>query len=411
MSNIAEKIKPLKKGAVVYPRAYHIDSENPDNSFIEGVTQGGQSIIAYLKVDDEHKASNASDGEGRTIPSIKDLSSKNPAAPRRCEASKDNGPDNPTKGVLLVEQIQKVTDSRAESHPGKFVCESKWISILQQSDYMPAKMTKGHIEISFHRGLDSDQKKQKAEYLSLKQKLDDPNEDKLTIKQKMQSIQRDMILSRKMFLALVDIKSDDMVSIPLYDESAANPRNRVSMLKNELEKMVVPLTEQGMYGGAILRLRNGLSVSPLYTASFAMQFDFVNKKVMPFEEVFNNFQRFEGKKLVETIMKVSPNMKLTLDIIPCQRINFGKKSNDPYKKDIMRLESSKTLKTYVDETAREHIGVIDLEPNDYMASFMASRTAIASEENCIISRAHSFTGPMVKSVLIAPDLRKYEFTS
>lgn len=411
MTISSDKIKPLKKGAVVYPRSYHIDNDNPDNSYIEGVTQGGQDIVAYLRVSDEHKAAQAGDSEGRTLPSIKDLSSKNPAAPRRCEASPDNGAENASKGVVLVEQIKRLEGVEAEAHPGKFVCESKWISILQQSDFMPAKMTKGYVEISFHRGLDSDQKKQKAEYVSLKRRLNDPNENILQVKQDMQTIQRDLIQSRKMFLALVDIQIENTLSIDISDLEGVSAHDRIDRLKSKIKELVEPLTNTGMYGGAILRLRDGDMVSPLYTSTFAMQFDYKNKAVMPFEDAFSNWQKFDGQKLSGAFAKASPKMSLTLDIIPCQRINFGKKSNDPYKEDILRLESSKTLKTYVEEGARNDIGVIDLTPNDYMASFMASRTALASEENCIISRSHSFTGPMVKAVLFGPEMTQYKFSN
>lgn len=410
MTEQADKIKPLKKGAVVYPQAYHVDKENPDNSYLEGVTQGGQPIVAYLRVSDEHKERQSGDSQGRTLPSIKDLSSMNPAAPRRCEASSDNGPDNATKGVLLVEQISRMEGPQADAHPGKFVCESKWISILQQSSYMPAKMTKGYVEISFHRGLDSEQKKQKAKYLSLRQRLTNPSESILQLKEEMQAIQRELIQSRKLFLSVVDMQVENLHSINVSELEGVAPQDRGSMLRSKLEELLEPLTHTGMYGGAILRLRDGGMVSPLYTSTIAMQYDFKNGKVLPFSDVYANWLKFDGQKLSGAFMKASPRMNLTLDIIPCQRINFGPKSNDPYKADILRLESSKTLKTYIDEEARADIGVIDLTPNDYLASFMASRSALAGDGNCIISRAHSYTGPMVKAVLFGPDMTQYKMS-
>lgn len=411
MTEQDNKIKPLKKGAVVYPKAYHVDPDNPDNSYVEGVTQGNQPIVAYIRVGAEHKERQDSDSKGRTLPSVKDLASKNPAAPRRCEAHANNGPDDPSRGILLIEQISKLEGEEASKHPGKFVCEAKWASILQQNDYMPAYTGQGYIEVSFRRGLDAEQKKLKAEFLGLKRRLENPSENKLDLKEQMQAIQSEMIQARQMFLTVVDMKIDEMVSVELSKLENLGPTDRLSALERRLKEMTEPMTNTGMYGGALLRLRNGDTVSPLYTSSFAMQYDFKNRKVVPFEDTFANWRKFDGQKLCGAFMKASPSMNLTLDIIPCQRINFGPKSLDPYKADILRGEASKTLKTYVDEDARDHVGVIDLTPNDYLASFMACRTALASEENRIISRAHSYTAPMVKAVLYGQDLTRYRMSS
>lgn len=414
MSNQLEAIKPLKKGAVVYPRAYHYDSENPLNSYIEGVTQGGQEIVAYLRVGEEHKERQGSDGNGKTIPSIKDLNAKNPTAPRRCEASADNGPDKPEKGILLVEQISKLEGDEAARHPGKFVCEAKWVSILQQSSFLPAKMTKGYVEIAFHPKLSPDQLRMKAQFVSLKNQLQTPNVDALSIKEEMQNIQREMIESRRMFLTLVDMDIEGTSSFDLSQMGSGDSPARIEQLKGCLKESLELRTESGMYGGAILRLRTSDTVSPIYTSMIAMRFDYKAQKknaIVPFEEVFQSWCKFDGSKLLSVFSKASENSGLILDVIPTQRTNIGWKSLDVYQKDILRLESSKTLKTYVDDDARMDVGVLDLTVNDYLVSFMANRTAITEEENILISRTHSYTAPMVKAPLFAVNMQKYKMSN
>lgn len=414
MSDQLEPIKPLKKGAVVYPRSYHYDSENPLNSYIEGVTQGGQEIVAYLRVGEEHKERQGSDGNGKTVPSIKDLNAKNPTAPRRCEASSDNGPDKPEKGILLVEQINKLEGEEAQRHPGKFVCEAKWVSILQQSSYLPAKMTKGYVEIAFHPKLSPDQMRLKAQFIALKNKLEGQNADALSIKEEMQVIQREMIESRRMFLTLVDMDIENTMTYSLAEMDSVPPQNRIATVKDALKEALESRTESGMYGGAILRLRTTDTVSPLYTSAIAMRFDYKAEKknaIVPFEDIFQTWSRFDGSKLLSVFSKASANSGLILDIIPVQRSNIGWKSLDLYQKDILRLESSKTLKTYVDDSARMDVGVLDLTVNDYLVSFMANRTAITEEENILISRTHSYTAPMVKAALFANNMTKYKMSN
>lgn len=414
MSDQLEAIKPLKKGAVVYPRSYHYDSDNPLNSYIEGVTQGGQEIVAYLRVGEEHKERQGSDGNGKTVPSIKDLNAKNPTAPRRCEADKDNGPDNPTKGILLVEQITKLEGEEVQRHPGKFVCEAKWVSILQQSSYLPAKMTKGYVEIAFHPKLSPDQQRMKAQFLALKNKLQSNDSNALSIKEEMQQIQSEMIESRRMFLTLVDMDIEKTVSYPLVDMDGVPGPDRIQTLKESLQGMLEERTTSGMYGGAILRLRTSDTVSPLYTSMIAMRFDYKASKknaIVPFDEIFQSWCRFDGSKLISVFSKATANSGLILDVIPVQRSNIGWKSLDLYQKDILRLESSKTLKTYVDDNARMDVGVLDLTVNDYLVSFMANRTAITEEENILISRTHSYTAPMVKAAIFADDMKKYKMSS
>lgn len=409
---------PLNK--IFYPREYVIDEANLENSYVRGVTFLGNEAVVYLRLKDSDRMA-ISEDNAKTEPSILDFAETRPNATRKCLASADNSPENPC-GVLMIEQVQLMSEPPANHPEGVMIASAHWMSILQEQNYNHASVGMGYVEVAFSPRMDPELRKKIGRYHALHQKFLNPPEDEhvLDLEQQLETLQKEIIGDRKMFLTGVNMKPEQTISINLGNELGVNAKERLEKFKDLLRGPLESMTEKGRYGGAIVRLRRGNDVSGNVFDVINMRYDGQTKGVKPFDEVMTEFAKFGNRDLVKAIStNKSPDTKpvspITLDIIPCQRTNLGQKSYPRIVNDILKLGSSKLLKTYVDENSHRLVGIEDLNKKGaYIANVLCTRNAEAvkvGRGNVLASSFHSASGPLCNSLLLNQENKQLNLTA
>lgn len=416
MSTPGQKLQIKPNGLVLYPREYVIDEASPTNSFVRGVTQNGRPVVIYLRPTES--AIEAVKGkDGATLPSLEEFAETRPTSTRRCVASQDNSSESPM-GVLLAEQVKALKGSEADMHEaGTFVGVAQWMSMLQQQDYCPTTIGPGYVEVSFSPP-DQETKRLIARYHSLNaQRLAAPTGDSaLDIEQNLDELQRDIINARKVFFSAVTLKPEEIVSADLGESFGLDSNERVRSFTEMLRGPLESYTENGRYGGALVRVRIGDQVSSRLYGCIEMRYDGSSGGVLPFDERVQRFLKaYENRDLLKSIRKPSRRPEpMVLEVIPMMRTNMGPRSVDRYKKDLLRLADSKIAKTYIDSECHRLIGVEDIaSKGGYIYSLMAIRNAEATRNgkgNVLVSAFHSYTAPITNALLINPDNYRYEFS-
>lgn len=367
-------------GFVFFPRSYSIDQDQPSNSSASGVDIKGKKCTVYLRINDEALAASRS-GAGKTVPDLARFSETHRKANNPCRSSPENCFES-QEGVLLIEQAQ-VENKESRVYSGS------WASVLREGSEGPKpEIGIGYMEIG--RGkLTATVNQLMAEYIF---EMKTSNNDRgLRAQEKILKIRAEIARQHKSWYIGVLVQYEQ---IRTY-HTVSNDEFR-SIVSDILKRN----TAKGMYGGALLRVRNEEGVvSSNLSGSIDLQYDYKKSQVMDINAPIDNYLKFGGRKILSAVNKLQG---VSIDFIPVVRINCGKGGNNKYNKDSVnsienggtpKLEKIFVDKAYQDEPTR------NLKASKaFLGSKIGIRTAEiygeAGKGNYLLSSLHAFSPPI-----------------
>lgn len=381
-----EKKQEFKGGMLLYPRKYYINDSNEDLSYCYGVNEYGKEVIFFLNpVEQAREAARASD-TGQTVPNFEEFSDEDRRATKPCNANEENCPKTPY-GILMMEQVApKEEHGLSETHPNIPVYEAKWASILREGDYMELPpIGFGYMEIGYHPKVNGEVDDLRLQYQDVEAQLKQGVISEVDAEERKEHLYLQITQKRqKWFIGVV-------VKHKMQKTMQQNTREEITAY---LGSYLTKFTEQGLYGGAMIRVRKGDVVDSTLSCYCNMSFDYKQKCVRNVSDVINDWFKFNGNRILKAAQRDS---NIFIDIIPTQRVNFAKMSTDKYAKDLGSL-GSKIMKTYVDRKAHFNPNVDFFKEKVFLLSKIGVRLAKAkkgeSKGNLLGSTIHSFSPPM-----------------
>lgn len=381
-----EKKQELKGGMILCPREYYIDSENGDLSYCYGVNEYGKEVVFYLNPTEQAREAARSSSTGQTVPNFEEFSDDDRRNTKQCNPDPENSLASPY-GILMMEQISVKEDhSLSAKYPSVPVYEAKWASILREGDYMEMPpIGFGYMEIGYHPKVNGEVDDLRLQYQDIESQLAQGIISEVDAEEKKENLYLQITSRRQKWFIAVIVKHKMQVTI-----ENKNQETIASYLSTYLTKF----TDKGMYGGAMIRVRNGDIVDSELSCYCNMSYDYQNKCVRDVNQVVNDWFKFNGNKILR---KAQGDNNIHIDIIPTQRINFAKMSTDKYSKDLASM-SSKIMKTYVDRKAHFNPNINFFKDKVFLLSKVGVRLAKAkrgeSKGNLLGSTIHSFSPPM-----------------
>lgn len=397
--SIPGSLAALKEGAatgfVGYPQRYEL-GEGQTKSFIHGVDQSGQSFMLELRIP-ERFIEEAKKKTDVSIPEVAALAETHRRARNPCYAAEDNGPSTPTGGAFLAEQVELVDASK--NHYA-----AKWLSILREDENSPLhKIGFGYMEINGKPNNTPEAEEKKLRLIELNTAYaqtmkENPDAESimgisvLEFAQERDQLALALYEMQQQWFIGVDVQFDRLESMDMQNELNAKQQVVNSISNNSVN---------GMYGGVLLRpikVENGLRTVVVDSVrQLNHQYDYRAKCVPTVDALWQTFIEKGGSGW----LKAMRSKGYEVEIIPCQRVNCGKVSNEKYAKE-MRKGFSKQLKAFVD-TRFHHAPYVNFaQQNAYLVCPVAMRNAETRKSdfngNILLSSIHAF-GKAVGNVL------------
>ena len=382
-------------GFVGYPQRYEL-GDGESKSFIHGVDQAGLAFMLELRIP-ERFIEEAKKKTDVSIPEVAALAETHRRARNPCYAADDNGPATPTGGAFLAEQVELVDASK--NHYA-----AKWLSILREDESSPLhKIGFGYMEINGKLGNSLEIEEKKLRLIEMNAAYtqamkDNPEAESIMGISVLEFAQeRDQLalqlyeLQQQWFIG-VDVQYDRLEVLDLQNEVNA---------KQQVVNSISDNSVNGMYGGVILRpIKNENGVRTVIVDSVRQinhQYDYKSRCVPTVDTLWQTFVEKGGSGW----MKAMRSKGYEIEMIPCQRVNCGKVSNEKYAKE-MRKGFSKQLKAFVD-TRFHHAPYVNFaQQNGYLACPVAMRNAETRKAdfngNILLSSIHAF-GKAIGNVL------------
>jgi hypothetical protein len=378
-------------GFVLYPREYRIDEANPQASSVIGVTRGGEVRQVYLQPP-EGAVNAAAQNNAKTVPSLARFAQTGRRARTPCEASPENGPQRPF-GVLLIEQAFAID-------PAEGVWGGRWASVLRNSteDPLPA-LGIGYLEINVAERLSEQGSALMEEFRALEEARAAPGANLVDIDERQVALRAGIYAAQKKWFTSVLLRPKESVIL-----AEAAPAALAAALRGPLEHY----TRRGMYGGALVRLRDGDRVILSACAQIEMQFDFTRRETRSFDEVFSTFMRYQGGRLLSECRRRPGSV---IEVVPALRINCGPNGNELYGRQLEYWQGGtpKIIKTFVDRTLHDKPLPSFRREQRFLAAQVAVRIAEIqdgpSQGNLITASLHAFSPILGHAQCIAPDGR------
>lgn len=356
------------RNVIFYPRRYVIDENNPNLSYVEGVSQKGVLFTMRLELNNAYLESIKGDSD-KTPPTLENFARTDRAAKTPCFASENNGPDSDKReGVLLFSRVFPTDD--------KNVFVAGWAVALAYDSSSPEPLYGfGRMEIE-----NTPIRFETPEVVSLHNeilnltKMLETADNKFDLQSHIIKLKQDLDSKRKMrFRAVVDKLSETEVISPSGERfQAEHLHTRVFCAFDKYT------TNDGRYGGVTVRVRRDQVV--LKDLSFSLFQYFVNNGVSEPDRVWGEFLKF--KRGASILNKISKDPSLIVELIPSQRINCGPKGNALYKK---ASELSELRLTYTD-SRDENISI--------NATIAARLAPTRKGHNLILSSIFATTSPI-----------------
>lgn len=381
-----DKKQGFKGGMLLYPREYHIDENNPDLSYCYGVNEYGKDVIFYLDPTEQARESARKSTTGQTVPNFEEFADDDRRATKQCNADEMNSPAKPF-GILMMEQAApKEENTITDKYPGIPVYDAKWASILREGIYMNVPpIGFGYMEIGFHPKVNGEVDDLKLQYKQVEQDFSGGRMSEVDADEKKENLYLQITQNRQKWFIAVILKHKQQVTLT---------HNSKEEFFGYLSSYLNNYTDNGMYGGAMIRVRRGDVVDSKLSCYCNMSYDYKKGCVKDVNVVLDDWFKFNGNRIMKAATK---DANVTIDIIPTQRINFGKMSVDKYSKDL-GLMSSKIMKTYVDKSAHFNPNVDFFREKVFLASKIGVRLANvkrgASKGGFLASTIHSFSPPL-----------------
>lgn len=383
-------IQEAKGGMLFYPRKYVVDEANADLSYASGVDIMGKPMVVHIVPTDQARSNARNSDTAQSIPSFSEFSQTHRKAMHPCFASDDNSYATPA-GVLLLEQVTVKMDLSPEH--GCRVYNCKWASVLRETDDSPVvPIGYGYLEINCNKKYSDEVNEYINRYMQINADIQSGAiENLIDADQERMKLHATIMSKKKKWFIAVILKNKELIQ--LSDVS-------VNGFKQALAPILTKYTVNGMYGGALIRVRDGNVVLSEISTQCDMAYDYQNKRVKTVDEAIDEFLAWDGRRLISSVKK-SPGL-LIVEIIPTQRINCGKLGNDRYNKDLSYSGSSlqvpKTLKVYVSKDAHLDPLADYKKEKRFIYSMIAVRLAeIHKGEgagNMLVSAIHAFSSPI-----------------
>jgi hypothetical protein len=381
-----EKKQEFKGGMLLYPRSYHINEENPDLSYCYGLNEYGKDVIFYLNPTEQARESARKSSTGQTVPNFEEFADEDRRATKQCNSNPDNSPAKPF-GILMMEQASPKEDGIiSDEYSGFPIYEAKWASILREGDYMDLPpIGFGYMEIGFNPRVNGEVDDLRLQYKQVEQDLSMGQMSEVDAEEKKENLYLQITQKRQKWFIAVILK---------HKQQATLPNNSKEEFSGYLSSYLSKYTDNGMYGGAMIRVRRGDIVDSNLSCYCNMSYDYKKYVIKDVNNVIDDWFKFNGNRILKAIAQ-EPSIQV--DIIPTQRINFGKMSVDKYSKDLA-LMSSKIMKTYVDKIAHFKPNVDFFKDKVFLVSKVSVRLAKvkrgASKGGFLASTIHSFSSPL-----------------
>jgi hypothetical protein len=381
-----EKKQEFKGGMLLYPKKYFIEDSNEDLSYCYGVNEYGKEVIFYLNPTEQARESARASSTGQTIPNFEEFSDEDRRATKPCNANEANCPKTPY-GILMMEQVSpKEEHPLANAYPNVPVYEAKWASILREGDYMEVPpIGFGYMEIGYHPKVNGEVDDLRLQYQEVERQLKAGMISEVDAEEKKESLYVQITARRQKWFVGVVVK---------HKLQATMQHKTKEEITSYLGSYLTKYTSQGIYGGAMIRVRKNDVVDSNLSCYCNMSYDYRNKCVKDINSVINDWFKFNGNRILKAAHN---NPDIYIDIIPTQRINFAKMSTDKYSKDLASM-GSKIMKTYVDKKVHFNPDVNFFKDKVFLLSKIGIRLAKAkkgeSKGNLLGSTIHSFSSPM-----------------
>lgn len=378
--------KPFRGGVVFFPQNYVVDDGDFLNSYAEGVTLGGKEAVVFIHPTEANRAKAKNSDNAHTVPTINLFSEEHRGAKNPCIADTGNNPENPC-GVMLIEQIE-LDEGRSKDFNGKTVVVGKWASVLQADDREAPYMSgKGFLEINFGFKTPDMLVEKQHQYEELMEAIKQGRVNPLDVEAERAELYRSIMQGRQKWFVAVLLKHHELTEIYDYRRETL-----ISFLKYYLELY----TKDGMYGGCLLRVRQGDTIISRLCASCEHRYDYTKEVVADVNEVIENFMKYYGDRILKA---VASRNDYQLEIIPMERLNCGSTGNNKYGNEVgdSPMGASKTLKTFVEKRLHEDPSV-DIKKNKGFlfanVAFRVSRVMRGSGKgNFLLSAIHAFSAP------------------
>lgn len=374
-------------GFVFYPRAYHIIEESIDDSYAYGVNQNGEECVVHIRPTEGARAAAKNRDTAQTIPTLLEFGDESRRAKNPCIASEDNCKKKP-EGVMIVEQtLQEGNMPESGPYPGLPIFIARWASVARESSDMPkVPVGPGYIEVGFSHKVDQHVNELMTQYQEIESQVANGiRTDMIEVEEEKTTLRQQIMAGRKKWFVSVMLRNEEIFPLANLEQET---------LKSALQGILNKYTMKGMYGGAIVRVREGDVVISEISASCNMMFDYQKKSVKPFEDTFNDFMKFNGNKILRT----AKAQNYSIDIIPTIRINCGPVGMNKFADQFKGAGVPKVLKTFVDSDFHDKPFANYEREKGFLFAHMAVRLAVigrgkSGAGNYLMSSVHAYSAP------------------
>jgi hypothetical protein len=381
-------------GLVFYPRSYTI-VDSIDDSFARGVNQNNEECVVYIRPLESARASASVSGSAKTIPKLLEFAEEGRKARNPCVKSDNNCQATP-EGVLMVEQVTLHPELSA-IHDGFPVYVGLWASVLREASDMPkVPVGPGYMEIGFSPRVDSEVNEYMTQYKEITGEMDAGVVDNMTDAEEQRvDLYNKIMAGRKKWFTAVMMREKEITT--LADVS-------MEALEAAIKPVLLKYTMKGLYGGVMVRVRSENTVISEFCASCNMQYNYKLKEVDTVENVFENFMKYYGKK----ILWAARANAYVIDIIPTIRINCGPTGTQTLDNQFKGGGVPKLLKTYVDRDVHNDPMANYIKSKSFLFANIAVRLAVIGNNrigagNLLLSSVHAFSAPKGNAFTVGPD--------
>lgn len=387
------------RGFVCYPRRYEEDR-------IIGVDHAGQDVVLLLDVPDRFVEAAKKESD-KPVPKVMAMAETHKRAQNPCIAMEDNGPVTRSGGCFVAEQVTAV-----EGQPG--VYKANWLSILKNWESDPEPMFGfGYLETNIKLDFTADVEAKKAKLIEMNEAIRavaaskaQPEQiagmDTVDFYAARNELMMDLYQSAKKWFIGVDVQYRRIEIADLDNEA---------LFKRQLVELIASNSVNGMYGGVILRpikVVNGERIVQVDSVRrLDHKYDYAKQAVPPAESVWDQWIT-KGSGW----MKVMKRDGYEVEIIPIQRVNAGKISNDKYSKEYLKegRPLPKQIKAWVDQEFHEAPYVSFSSQNGYLVTPIAIRCADTRAKehvgNILLSSIHAFGKAFGNALELDKDLQR-----
>lgn len=372
-------------GFVLYPRRYFVDKENSKQSYVQGVDSKNRPCTVFLHAQE----SNNVGSHGAVLPDFSKFSERHFGAQMPCHSSPTNCEQSPA-GILLIERAGIINQE-------KRVYYGEWASVLRATaECVRPAIGYGCLEMHFHSKIDYEVQSLYEKYSHLLKQWNAtlPEHRGQGLYDQLIEMCVQIWIKRKKWFIGVIVQYEHAVTLDIVN---------IHSLRNVVLPILETNTRRGCYGGVIFRLRTseGVVIST-YSSYLNMMYDYANGRCPAVEDVFSNFMRYSGEKLLSGYAMFKG---AKLDVIPTVRVNCGKMGNARYQEELERYllvhQTPKILKAYVESMYHWDPLVDFARAKAFLASKFAMRIAQIHQGNgtgnLLVSSAHSFS-PQIGNV-------------